>query len=758
VSVTVPSDSTPAETTLRLRGLSLHYLRPPRRAVVGYAWSAAAWLAAFALTVTLATYIRRANFVFFWVAVLFAAWYGGFLPALVAAAAAVLVVHYYFVEPVGQLWPVGAEDLLTLGIFGVAALLVSALAAALAHAQRQAEANARELAALARELEDQAVELEQQTEEAQALAEELEQTNQQLVQANAEAEAAREAAEVGRARLVRLLECAPSVMAIYTGPEHVITYVNPAWERMVGKPNALGQRCRDVFPEVRDSGLFELLDRVYETGEPYVNREVYAPLERWGSGVLEDTYWDLVWQPLPGDGSGGRDILVHAVDITSQVQARREAESARGQAEAANAAKSGFLATMSHELRTPLNAIMGYAELLEMGLAGPVTEQQWGHLGRMRRSAQHLLALINDVLDLAKVEAEQLGVRREPGAISAAVEGALALVHPQAASRGLTVTNACGWGGPAAYVGDSARVEQVLVNLLSNAVRFTDPPGAITLTCGVTDRPAPDARLEGAGPWAYVRVEDTGIGISPDQLATIWEPFVQADGGLTRARGGTGLGLTISRKLARLMGGDLTAWSQPGSGSAFFLWLPAAPAPEAALVATTAPERRGEARYTEGLAEVGDHALAEVERILDAYAARLRADPAVPSARTLTETELEDHAATLLADIAQCLAIIEHARGAPTDLMRDSTLIQRVVAERHGRQRERLGWSEPEVRREFEILREEVARAVRRRAPKTPDARIDRALALCGHFIEHAEQVSVRSLQVREVENLLPPH
>ena len=402
---------------------------------------------------------------------------------------------------------------------------------------------------------------------------------------------------------------------------------------------------------------------------------------------------------------------------------------------------------MSHELRTPLNAIGGYIELLEMGLAGPLTEQQRGYLGRVRQSGRHLLTLIEDVLDLAKVEAEQLRVRREPGAVAAAVEAALTLIHPQAAARGLTVTNPCGLEGRVAYLGDAERVRQILVNLLSNAIRFTDPPGAITITCGVTDHPTPGAHVEGPGPWAYVRVEDTGIGIAPEQQAAIFEPFHQAETGLTRTRGGTGLGLAISHRLARLMGGDLTVRSQPGAGSAFFLWLPAAPPAEAALVATVAPERRGEARYTPGLREVGDAALAEVERILHAYIARLRTDPQVPSAHALTETELENHIATFLTDIAQCLAIIEQAGGTPTGLMRDSTLIQCVFAERHGAQRHRLGWTEAEVRREFEILREEVARGVRRRTPKNPDARTDQALALLAHFIEHAEHVSVEQLR-----------
>ena len=261
---------------------------------------------------------------------------------------------------------------------------------------------------------------------------------------------------------------------------------------------------------------------------------------------------------------------------------RADAERARAEADEANRAKSSFLANMSHELRTPINAVMGYAELLTMGVSGPVTPKQQAQLERIRVSSAHLLTLIDDILDVAKVEAGHMTVEHAREPVADVVAEALALVGLQAQAGALTVQDECG-ASPAHYVGDRARVRQVVVNLLSNAVKFTPAGGRVTIRCGTAGRPNPDAQLAGAGPWTYLAVEDTGIGIPPDQLPRIFQPFIQAEEGHTRTKGGTGLGLTISRQLARLMGGDLTVTSSEGRGSRFVLWLPAVTAEAGAL-------------------------------------------------------------------------------------------------------------------------------------------------------------------------------
>jgi signal transduction histidine kinase len=258
----------------------------------------------------------------------------------------------------------------------------------------------------------------------------------------------------------------------------------------------------------------------------------------------------------------------------------QEAERERAAADVANRTKSEFLANMSHELRTPINAIMGYTEILQLGIAGDVSPQQRMHLERVRASSQHLLTLINDLLDTAKIEAGQLTVTRERARLADAVGDALGLLAVEAAARAIVVEEDC--PEQVTYYGDEDRVRQIVTNLLSNAIKFTEPGGRVELRAREVPATA-DGAVSGDGPWMCLDVEDTGIGMSAEDLEKVFRPFVQAVAGRTRVTGGTGLGLTISRQLARLMGGDLVARSEPGRGSCFTLWLPAAPARAGAL-------------------------------------------------------------------------------------------------------------------------------------------------------------------------------
>jgi hypothetical protein len=309
--------------------------------------------------------------------------------------------------------------------------------------------------------------------------------------------------------------------------------------------------------------------------------------------------------------------------------------------------------------------------------------------------------------------------------------------------------------------GDESRVRQILVNLLSNAVKFTSPGGQITLSAGAAERPSPNASLAGDGPWVYIRVEDTGVGIPADRLEAVFEPFVQGDMTLTREHGGTGLGLAISRRLARLMGGDLTAQSDVGVGSTFFLWLAAAPEQ---FMRTGAVQGHGPTGETPLPAEGGEEATAigalravsdalrlQVERILHAYVARIRTDPQIPSARGLDEKQLEDHLATFLADVTQTLGTIDAVAGEPNASLRDGTAIQRIVASRHGAQRARLGWAEHEVRREFVILGEELAAAVHRRIPQASSGgavlEAERTILVLEKFLQYAQQASIETFR-----------
>jgi len=423
-------------------------------------------------------------------------------------------------------------------------------------------------------------------------------------------------------------------------------------------------------------------------------------------------------------------------------RARQIAEETRCEAEAANRAKSEFLATMSHEIRTPINAIIGYTDLLDMGIGGHVTEDQKKKLHRIKSSSQHLLALVDDVLDLAKVEAGRMTV--EPGRAAAgdAVAAALALVRPLAAQRGIDIVEEGSEELPPeerpTYVGDEDRVRQVLVNLLSNAIKFSEEGGSIFISYDtVRDPETEDVR------WTCVGVTDTGIGVAPEALERIFYAFEQVEHGHTRTRGGTGLGLTISRRLARLMGGDLTVKSEPGRGSTFTLWLPSEPTILGPIDETLLAEMLGSGALPRGLAAAGIALQENARSLLDAQAHRIRHDPRIPMARGLGDADVEDHALSFLADLGNTMIALEKARVTPERLLRDGGEIQRIVAELHGSQRAQLGWSEDAIMRELEIQHEEVRDTIIRCAPHGTD--VDGVLRVLGRFLERAERITLIS-------------
>jgi len=253
-----------------------------------------------------------------------------------------------------------------------------------------------------------------------------------------------------------------------------------------------------------------------------------------------------------------------ALDRARLVEAER---AARMEAEEANRAKSEFLATMSHELRTPLNAIAGYADLMEMGIQGPLTADQRESLLRIKRSQLHLTGLINEVLNYARLEGGAVTYDIRPIALADVVGAAVPLVEPQRSTKAIALeVRLADRGKPSVRaLADPEKVQQILLNLLANAIRFTAPGGMVT----VEVPPEPNERG-----MAEVRVADTGIGIPNDRLEAIFEPFVQIGRSLRNPGEGTGLGLAISRDLARAMGGDIRARSEVGRGSVFTLELP----------------------------------------------------------------------------------------------------------------------------------------------------------------------------------------
>ena len=256
-----------------------------------------------------------------------------------------------------------------------------------------------------------------------------------------------------------------------------------------------------------------------------------------------------------------RNLEQARVELENRVVERtRELLVAKEAAESADRLKSTFLASMSHELRTPLNSIIGFTGILLQGLAGDLNEEQSTQLGMVRKSAHHLLALINDVLDISKIEAGQLVLSCEPFDIRGCVQGSLSVLMPLARKKNLAL-RADVDGSVGSLRGDSRRVGQILINLVGNAIKFTER-GEVVVTVERTP-----GGLE-------FGVRDTGIGIAPADLAKLFQPFHQVEVGLSRRHEGTGLGLSICRRLLGLMGGTIRVESTPGVGSHFIFTLP----------------------------------------------------------------------------------------------------------------------------------------------------------------------------------------
>ena len=388
------------------------------------------------------------------------------------------------------------------------------------------------------------------------------------IHAVAALEKARLEAETGRERLTELFRQAPAFVAVLRGPEFIFELANASYYQLVGHREIIGKPLLEALPDLRGQGFDTLLETVLQTKKPFQGRELHAELQRVPGAPPEHVYVDFVYAPIIESDGSMSGIFVHGVDVTEKVQSRRDVETARAEAVAANRVKGEFLANMSHELRTPLNAIAGYAQLLELGVHGPITDAQREALHRIQRSEQHLLALVNDVLNLAKLEAGRIDYDMTEIALGEVIATVSPMVEPQITGKGLRyevrVTDGL------KVRADRDKLQQILLNLVSNAIKFTESGGSITIDIGArSDDTAPEGVV-------FVRVSDTGIGIPRDKQQSIFDPFVQVSRQLTSSSTGTGLGLSISRDLARGMGGELRVRSEPGRGSTFTLALPAA--------------------------------------------------------------------------------------------------------------------------------------------------------------------------------------
>ena len=348
-------------------------------------------------------------------------------------------------------------------------------------------------------------------------------------------------------------------------------YLNEAAAVQNRRPNAemLGRTMQECWPGIEQSRVFAVLAQSMTERVPKHEELEFT----FGDGASR--WFDIRCQPVPEgifvlsiDRTEGRLAEAALRELNETLEhrvAERTAElaEARDRAEAADRLKSAFLATMSHELRTPLNSIIGFTGIVLQGLAGPLNEEQTRQLGMVRASSRHLLDLINDVLDISKIEAGQLEVQPKRFALGAALTKVTATVTPLADRKGLAVRVDVPDDLPE-VTSDQRRVEQIVLNLLSNAVKFTDR-GEVSVT----------ARVVGGSPAAIaIAVADTGIGIAPEGLRQLFQPFRQLDAGLTRQHEGTGLGLAICRRLADLLGGSIAVTSAQGRGSVFTFTVP----------------------------------------------------------------------------------------------------------------------------------------------------------------------------------------
>ena len=377
-------------------------------------------------------------------------------------------------------------------------------------------------------------------------------------------------------RFRALFEQAPGIMAVLRGPDHTFELTNQSYMQLIGHRPIIGRRAREALPEIVGQGFFELLDRVYATGEPFVGHALPVRLQREPEGPLEERYIDFVYQPIRDVNGAVSGIFVEGSDVTARKLVEDELR-------AANRQKDQFLAMLAHELRNPLAPIMTAAQLLKLGRLDARSAANASEI--IVRQAEHMTDLVNDLLDVSRVTRGLVTLEKEELDLNAIVAAAVEQVRPLIDARRHALTIQLS-GQPARVIGDRTRLVQVISNILNNAGKYTAPGGGIVLTVAV-DRDR-----------VTVAVRDNGVGISPEVLPYIFDLFTQAERTPDRSQGGLGIGLALVKSLVALHGGSVHARSDGlGQGSEFSICLPgvgqlpaAAPDPAAETPAHTVPD------------------------------------------------------------------------------------------------------------------------------------------------------------------------
>jgi signal transduction histidine kinase/ActR/RegA family two-component response regulator len=363
-----------------------------------------------------------------------------------------------------------------------------------------------------------------------------------------------------------LLEQAPVATALMTGPQHVFRLANPLYLQIVGRTDIVGKAYLEAFPELAGTEASAVLDRVYQTGEPFVTSEMLIPIDKTGTGVAEDSFFRFNLEPLRTPAGRVYGMMAVAADITPQVQARKALEQAQEdrerlvrQLESASRAKDEFLAMLGHELRNPLSPILTALQLMRLrGVQGADRERSI-----IERQVRHVVGLVDDLLDVSRITRGKIALKLErlrlADVVARGIEQASPLIEERRHRLEVAIPETL------AVDGDAGRLAQVVANILTNAAKYTEPGGRIAIDAARRDD---EMRL---------RVRDTGAGISAEMLPRVFETFTQGRQPSNRAQGGLGLGLAIVKNLVEAHGGSVSLHSEgPGRGTECLIRLPAA--------------------------------------------------------------------------------------------------------------------------------------------------------------------------------------